>query len=62
VTFTAVKASKLEQVTPPSTQPTAATGTPMWVWFALGGGGATMLLLSIAVWKLARRRPARPAS
>jgi hypothetical protein len=54
IEFTAAKAKQLKREAPPVAggQP---SGTPGWVWIALGLGAALLIALSIAVWKLARR-------
>jgi hypothetical protein len=55
--FTAAKVKELKRETPPVAQVALSkdAGLPMWVWLALAGGGALLLSLSLAVWRLARR-------
>jgi len=64
VTFTPAKVKELKRETPPVAEPAPAkaAGLPMWVWLALTGGGALLLVLLFAIWRLARRaRAARQA-
>ena len=64
ITFTAAKVEELKRETPPVAQaaPPKDAGLPTWVWLALAGGGALLLTLSLAVWRLARRgRPTADA-
>jgi hypothetical protein len=56
IAFTAAKATQLKREAPPVARaPARPSGTPGWVWIALGLGTALLIALSIAVWKLARR-------
>jgi hypothetical protein len=56
IAFTAANATQLKREAPPVAQaPAQPSGTPGWVWIALGLGAAFLITLSIAVWKLARR-------
>jgi len=57
VNFTPAKVKELKRETPPVAQAAQANdaGLPMWVWLALTGGGALLLGLSLAIWRLARR-------
>ena len=57
VTFTPAKVKELKRETPPVAEPAPAkaAGLPMWVWLALTGGGALLLVLLFAIWRLARR-------
>jgi hypothetical protein len=57
VEFSAANATRLQHVTPPVAQP-AKPAMPAWVWLALAIAFALLVALSLAVWKLARRRPA----
>jgi hypothetical protein len=52
--FSAAKASQLARVTPPVAQ-TPGSGTPTWVIFVLAAGGLLLILLLLAVYKLAQR-------
>lgn len=61
VKFTAAKAQELKQETPPVATAPGTNTMPGWLWIALAGGATLLLALSLAVWKLARRRPAAPA-
>jgi hypothetical protein len=57
INFTPAKVDELERETPPVVQPAWATDAslPTWVWLALTGGGALLLVLLLAIWRLARR-------
>lgn len=55
ITFTAAKAKQLKREAPPAAGPARPSGTPGWVWIALGLGAALLIALSITVWKLTRR-------
>jgi hypothetical protein len=57
VDYSPAKAALLKHETPPTPGPPAPS-TPGWVWAALAAAAALLVTLSIAVWKLARRRPA----
>jgi hypothetical protein len=54
IRFTGALATRLARDTPPATQPTP-TGTPGWMWIALGVAAVLLIALPTAVWKLARR-------
>jgi hypothetical protein len=58
VHFGSDKAAELTQETPPTGPAQPSSGTPAWVWAALGLGAALLSGLSLAVWRLARRPPA----
>jgi hypothetical protein len=60
VRFSPAGAAQLEHETPPS-GPAPSSDMPIWVWIALAAGGSLLAVLSIAVWKLARR-PAAPVA
>ena len=55
VEFTAAKATQLKHATPPTAQP-AGSSMPGWVRVVLSVGAGVLITLSVAVWKLARRR------
>jgi hypothetical protein len=57
VTFTPAKVTELKRETPSVAAAAQAmdAGLPMWVWLALTGGGALLLGLSLAIWRLAGR-------
>jgi hypothetical protein len=56
IRFTVAKAKELKRETPVAQAARADdAGLPMWVWLALTGGGALLLGLSLAIWRLARR-------
>jgi len=61
VKFTPAKVKELKRETPPVATVPGTNTMPGWVWLALAGGATLLLALSLAVWKLARRRPAPPA-
>jgi len=61
VKFTPAKVKELKRETPPVATAPGTNTTPGWVWLALAGGATLLLALSLAIWKLARRRPAEPA-
>jgi len=61
VKFTPAKVKELKRETPPVATAPGTNSMPGWVWIALAGGATLLLALLLAVWKLARRRPAAPA-
>ena len=54
--FSAAKASRLKRVTS-AVAGAPGSSAPGWVWIVLAGGGALLIGLSLAVFKLARRPP-----
>jgi len=57
IEFSAAKATEFEREVPPVAPQLAQAGMPLWVWVAFGVAGALLILLSLAVWRLKRRRP-----
>lgn len=62
VKFTTAKVEELKHETPPVATAPGTNTMPGWAWIALAGGATLLLALSLAVWNLARRRPAAPAA
>ena len=54
IDFTAAKATELKHVTTPTAGP-STPGMPGWVWPVLAAAALLLLILSLELWKLARR-------